>query len=222
MSKIILLSYPRSGNTWVRYIFEFLSKRPTQGYDHKTDAPLGKRVDIGVDLSAPPIAVKSHNELGGPDDKLLVVVRDYKEAITRHAKAGGWNTDQKLKEHFIQETSGKERAGVDYVKILQLYDEYEGDKLLVYYEDLIEKPKDTITKIVKWSCISDEYVHLLFENFEEHKKNSIKSYSPKSHSGGSNLKFHSSQLKPEFISFMTDHIKNKHPNVFDKYLKRYI
>ena len=222
MSKIILLSYPRSGNTWVRYILEFLSKRPTQGYDHKTDVPLGARTNIGVDLKAPPIAVKSHRELGGKDDKLLVIVRDYREAITRHAKAGEHKTPEKMKKHFIQETGGKEHKGVDYITVIQTYEEFEGDKLLVYYEDLINKPTEQVERIIEFAGIDKRFLTEFLHNYEKHKAASLGAYSPGSHTKGTNLKHHSSALSSEFVSFMTAHVKKAHPELFDKYLKKYV
>lgn len=216
-----ILSYPRSGNTWVRYIIEFLSKKPTKGYDDKGDRALGLKNNIGVDMKAPPIAYKSHKEILNSADKIIVIVRDYKEAITRHGKESRQIAPDKMKAHFIRETQGKEYRGVDYITVLEAYDNHQADKLLVYYEDLISHPRREIKRICTFMDISDTYMHAFFNDLERHKKMSLKSYAAGSHTKGVNLHFHAANLNKNFVKFMTDHIKNKHPEIYKKYLTRY-
>lgn len=225
MNKIYILSYPRSGNTWIRYILEFLSKRPSQGYNNRLDIALGERIDIGVDLTASPIAFKSHkllNDINGTE-KLLVIIRDYKEAIVRHAKSGGFISQDQMRKHFIQQTEGKSNLDVDYIDVIETYDIWDNDKkLLIYYEDLITNPILEINKIINFTDLKESiYKDEFFNNYDKHKNNSIVSYMPGSHTKGNDLKFHSSSLSNSYIEFMTNHLKTNHNIVFNKYLKRY-
>lgn len=222
-SKLYILSYPRSGNTWVRYIVEFLSKKPTKGYDNRIDSSPGSKVSIGVDLKAEPIAYKSHKIGYKEGDKIIFILRDYKEAISRHAKGGNlFNTIEKRKGHFIQQTEGKTNRDVDYIDVLESYDSWKDeDKLLIYYEDLMLNPKAEILRIIDFMGLKDTYVKEFFDNYKKHKSNSISAYKPGSHTKGDNLKFHSSSFPDTYLEFMTNHLKNNHRKLFDKYLKRY-
>jgi len=114
----------------------------TQGYDNPGDRAIGKRSNIGVDLSADPIVIKSHNEIGTQDDGLLVILRDYNEVLFRHAKSGGFNSPKQVKDHFIDQTQGRVKTEkVDYIGLLDEFDKFKGKKLLIYYEDFDEDSK---------------------------------------------------------------------------------
>ena len=84
----LLLSYPRSGNTWIRYFIEHVSERPTIGYkeNYKNfDSPLlcKKYHD--------PIAIKRHGLIKDPveHDGLILVLRNPKECLLRHTGCVG-------------------------------------------------------------------------------------------------------------------------------------
>ena len=117
-----LLSYPRSGNTWLRYCIEFLSKKPTAipGSKNLGGNSICEVIpNMGVDIKAHPICGKSHNTLDlNKKHKVIVLVRDYKEAIVRHYKMLAKDTCA-IKKQFLLATTGKSRSGVDYIKILE-------------------------------------------------------------------------------------------------------
>lgn len=221
MRDVYLLSYPRSGNFWTRYIIEFISKRPTQGYDSELDGPIGARHNLGVDLSAKPIVIKSHAEVGGPDDGIIMILRDYKEAITRHAKSSNLKTPQEQKEHFIQETQGSSNQGVDYISIIETYDKFPGNKMFIYYEDLITNPGKEISKIVKFLQLDEKNLRDFLSEYSIHHERSASSYHAGSYTRGKNIHYHISSLSNDYISFMDDYIKNLHPKIYEQYLKRY-
>lgn len=221
--RVYIFSYPRSGNTWVRYFLEFLSKKPTKGYDNKIDGCPTMKANVGVDFSKQPIAYKSHKIYNlKENEKMICIVRDYKETLPRHAKAGGHNTPRKMKAHFIQQTEGRSNADVDYMDVIETYDiSPVNRKLLVYYEDLLTYPRSEIKRIIDFLNINDKYLSDFMKDYERHKNNSIKAYAPGSYTKGSNFKFHSSTLNPKYLDFMTNHLKEKHTELFNKYLKRY-
>lgn len=218
---VYLLSYPRSGNFWTRYIIEYISKRPTQGYDFELDGPIGSRHDLGVDLSSKPIAIKSHEEIGGLEDEIILIVRDYKEAITRHAKSGGIKEPEAMKSHFIQETQGMSNQGVDYIKVIEKYDTFPGRKMMVYYENLMENHEEEIRKILAFLQLNEDNYKQFMVEYDFHYNKSVCSYHAGSHTYGKNIHFHVSSLSPEYVQFMNDHIKTNQSNIYNRYLTRY-
>jgi hypothetical protein len=225
MNKIILLSFPRSGNTWVRYIFEFLSQKPTQGYlNNPKDIPPYIKTDIGVDPNAKPIMRKSHQELWDDCNSMIFLLRDYKEAILRDAKHFGIQDPNELLGHFQSVTRGKLENPwqYDYIFALQQFDKFQSKKILVYYEDLILEPQQTIKKMVDFSEISSHRLDEFFEKYQDHQNQSISNYEPGSHSKGISALHHSDQL-PKHVQFrLTEHIMVTQPILFGKYLRRYI
>ena len=67
----------------------------------------------------------------------------------------------------------------EWMEILRRYDKYTGPKLLVYYEDLISRPKNTVEKIQDFMTdgLADGQRYLeFFKNYDLHKQNSIDFY----------------------------------------------
>lgn len=219
-----LLSYPRSGNTWMRYIIEFLSKRPTQGYGDSSDKPIGERLNIGVNIKAKPIAIKAHilyDAYEKKTGKLILIVRDYKEAITRHAQYGGIIKSADVKRYFDNCTKGYQPDNVDYMEPLLRYDKLQIPKVLVYYEDLLNKDScvSACKSLINLLEIDDKYLSSFAENFEKHKKQSVSAHHAGSATKGNSLIKH--QKDTNLIKYMDNSIKNKFPEIFEKYLKRY-
>lgn len=215
----VLLTYPRSGNTWVRYCVERISGRPSVYPESKGDSPIGSRMDIGVDLSASPILYKSHNVPRTDDKRLIVILRDYKEAIPRHQRE---QEKLGLMDFFYSQTKGRHNAEVDYIKILQQFDNHSGDKLLIHYEDLIMHPRKNLMSIFKFLNLQN-MVGSFFRDYEMHKAAGIKSYHAKSLTGGKreSLKFHQSKIDNSHLSAMTKHLKKNYPVIYSRYLTRY-
>ena len=63
MHTVVLFSYPRSGNTWLRYIIEVFTGHPSLGNPDSEvdDPPIHIRVEgLAVEPDAVPSAVKRH------------------------------------------------------------------------------------------------------------------------------------------------------------------
>jgi len=150
-----------------------------------------------------------------------VLVRDYKEAIARHYKM--IKSRVELRKIFLNETAGKSRNGVDYIKILEFYDELEDDKrLLIYYEDLIINPQKSIVDTIDFLNVDHTYVDDFFKNYKFHQAQGVMSYHDTSYTGGqARLKKHQSALPDALLNSVTNSIKARHGHIFSKYLKRY-
>ena len=93
--RIYLLSFPKSGNTWMRYCIEALTRRPTAEYNLEAkpiSLPLGYTCGHSLDLSMTPVwKIHNKNDLNfagynhnPQSDILIFLVRNPKEAIIRH------------------------------------------------------------------------------------------------------------------------------------------
>lgn len=205
---ILLASYPRSGNTWVRYIVECISGRPTVGDYHRKDTPIYKRLPIQI-TDRTPILQKSHQIPDKVNDALIIIVRDYKEAILRH----------------LEQKQQDLAANIDnYLELLARFDRYTGRKLLIYYEDLIKTPKTEILKLSRFLELSKEKTDEFIRNIARHKKASVASYQELSDGGsrtrGVDLHYHVKLADKRTLRLLAKLIKKK-PHLYNKYLKRY-
>jgi len=166
-----LLSYPRSGNHWMRYILEALTDRPTVGcgpadkpihtnsFDHQPVLPR-------VKATALPIANKFHfvapkrkgcTTFEMPCKSLIFIIRNPHEALPRNiGRSKPWNVKE------------VKQSVEHYESLIRFFLEFGGPKLLVRYEDLIENAKPTIATIADFVHASKEALDRFHNRFEEH------------------------------------------------------
>jgi len=216
----LLLSYPRSGNTWFRYCIESLTKKPTIGYTTKNSAnfdknPIGHFSNIGVDLSANKILVKRHETNSVEDvEKLILVVRDYKECVIRHSEK------KKVDISDLKKACSSSESSKNYMQMIKYYDEFKGDKFIVYYEDLVNNLENTLRAIIKFLGEGEDNLDSFIKELDNHKEESLKIYGS-SKTRGKSIKHHSNKLTEEQKKEWDNYIKDNYRNLFDKYLKRY-
>ena len=144
----LMLSYPRSGSTFVRYIIEYFTKRSTIGPSN-----------VGVDLpvmekfrTSSPIAYKDHaeNAIGkhrsqtflARERPLIFLIRNPMEVFPRHTSVA--EAEEIIKSNNLKDIPDTISY---YFEHLKMYEEYEGKKQIFYYEDLVQKPAEFIKKI---------------------------------------------------------------------------
>ncbi len=236
-----LASYKRSGNTWVRYCIEYLFKCPTIGpgggsyngalpyknrealyklIDGPFNAPIDNYLPIGVDYSNP-VFIKIHHlkditNLSGP---LVLILRNYKECIASDLARESPSLVFMKMEKRIKLTENV------YFTNLEVFDQYQGKKLLLYYEDLMERPKETLAKLCKFvnrPCNLSEFI----AHLPEHKEKLLDYYmrlgSSQSFTKGEDQKFFSSKFTSKQKTSLDDIVKKKYPELTKKYLKRYL
>lgn len=120
-----LISYNRSGNTWVRYILEYLTHQPTWG--HQKFAISQRFTNSPIILTSDePIIVKRHEIIPNEitvNDKVIFLLRDYKECI--------WNSMGCKYDSF-------EKEYLKYIQLLEFFHNFKGDKRLFYYDDIFQ------------------------------------------------------------------------------------
>ncbi len=221
--RTFLLSYPRSGNTWLRYICERTTHCPTfmkAGLGKRIDQPLAWSCGFDdLDWSKPPIE-KAHlrRELNGsnsaPGNKLIVLIRNPKEALMR--------TQHKLITMDI--LLGKEKGyvkGSDYFDAISVYDSWDADKrLLVYYENLLTNPGPEIARILNFLNEPLTALDDFMRDYQKHKKICLDLYKD-GESKGEDLLFHSKKTYPAYRLLVDQWIEQLYPVWWNKYLKQY-
>jgi hypothetical protein len=193
--KTLLLSYPRSGNSWMRYCLEALSQRPTHGDTSKRGpakirtlmiqdpaytikhllCPIGMLVPLNIDVEQPVIAHKRHGLHQadyGNGRQLVVIVRDYKEAVLRnrcYASHTKWTLRPDWRDAFTRELSR-------YLQPLVAYAQWSGPKHLVYYEDLLTEPAPTLSALLDFLGISTDGITAFVADIDQHRERSVRLY----------------------------------------------
>lgn len=156
----LLAGHNNSGVFWIRYMLEIATRRPTKGSSLYSCA-IGSLYPIGNDLEQDNFAVQrerlSHfNHF----NKILFVVRNFRDVFTKDT-------------NFVihENTNYVNYLDADFTKYINLLDDYENcsePKMLVYYEDLIESPEETIKEINSFFEISESETKHFLENYEQH------------------------------------------------------
>jgi hypothetical protein len=164
---------------------------------------------------APTIIGKRHDWKGvAESDKVIFVLRNYKEAIIRN-------------------NTGKRRLTVDtiknvsYIHLLKKYDEFNGEKMLIYYEDLINPDsyitdeRDLLKDIATFLEIEEINSHKFVENYQEHKTKSLTFY-PRSQTSGNSNNYHTKRFNnKDLLNEWKEYLKDVHTDLYNKYLFKY-
>lgn len=156
-----LLSFPRSGNTWIRYCVEYLSKLPTWESEDST-LSFGKIFpDISINIIEGPILIKTHQYINKNkktdlcDKKIVFLIRNcYDAIISQYEKQTRYLPIESL---------------VDwYISLIYKYDEHKKDKICLYYENFLQHPEEQLLKLIRFLNISEEYLCIFLEDYQYH------------------------------------------------------
>lgn len=220
----ILLSYPRCGNSWLRFCIEVISGQPTWP-ESKYIVGLRDYVDIKNEEyilrkdhslydkdNYENIAIANNSELYRKL-QLILLLRNYKECILRQMSPSIYE-------------QGLFYDRYNFMENINEFDNWpENLRLLIYYEELIQDPHNTLIKCADFLKLSHEKVDKFMENYDKYKELSLDSYENNqgdmSHTRGETLIHHSNSLTAEQAHEWDEKIKEKYPNLFAKYLTRY-
>jgi hypothetical protein len=162
----ILLSYPRSGNHLVRFFIELLTELPTKGcignqkidkciYQNKFKIDIPFNINKNYDSSK--CFTKFHfiDKLDNYNNNLLIfIIRNPKEVLLRHNNF-----------KYNEDSFNKYFYDIDY------YLDFKGNKLLLYYEDLITNKKEFIINLYNFLKnnynISEKKLQYVLDNIDE-------------------------------------------------------
>jgi hypothetical protein len=216
--KVLLNAFPRCGSHWFAYSVCTLTR--SDFYEGIFKGIIKdiyrKRNYLGLVRYLAYIDGYDYSKI---PQKLIVLIRDPKECMPRQFA---------FKYDDILDNIDPEYFGGDcfYIENLKVFDAWNPEKrLLIYYEDFITKPRETLKTVLDFMEQKDQLLDTFMKNFEEHKKISIKFYegrqATKSMSKGKDLKFHQKRSPKGFNDELMSTLKSLYPKIFDKYLKRY-
>ena len=205
-----LVSFPRSGQHFLRYcISKFTQKQPVHVVAfHCKDRP--------IYFTHNPDHIK---EVARDCNRLIVIVRNYKESLLRRAKSIGMTYDLATDRHYIK----------NYAKIIRLYDTWPHDmRLLIYYEDLMLGPENELGRLLTFLDQPQDLLNSFMVNYGFHKQQSLQIYHRLegchggSYTKGNDLLFHSSERCEEDLHLIDEAMLSEiGSRLFDIYLARY-
>ncbi len=226
--KIWLLSYPRSGNTWIRYCLEYTTGRASWHhiYLKPINCPIGWMLNFPIDTQKNPLwKVHSKEEMSvfgkryNPHkDYLILIIRNPKEAITRH--------ENRIPDYELLKgtTSNMYTKSSCYFGNLYLYDQWDKDKrLLIRYEDLLVDLRPQLEKILNFLGDSTDCLEEFFATYQEHRDRMIELYCQNegggSQSRGAAALYHSNAIPPDTRKQIDSWIAELYPEIWQAYLK---
>lgn len=226
--RTFLLSYPRSGNTWLRYCLEFLTKRPSfsrNGLYYAMQQPLAWSAGFELDMRKAPIEkvharheiMPCNSKLPPVDmktDKLIFIVRNPKETIARF--------EHKTFEQLLQSNgAGKGYAAKIYFENFAVYEQWESaTRMLVYYEDLLQNPREELEKLLIFLGEQSVRIDDFISEYEQHKAKAKKIYKDTVH-GSNDVLFHSKKLSQNYKQQIDAWVAKAYPDLWRNYLIRY-
>mgnify|MGYP003651740445 FL=1 len=243
--KVTIASYPRSGSNWVCYCIERLTDLIIIGSDDSEER------GANITQSNPKAVIhKTHGNgtdfwvtFPGENEGYFLIVRNHKECIVRHRRIDDQPIPINLVLNDLQGLPLSDQENTDYLAMLELYDLYLGPKMLLYYEDFIINPKEELLKIVEWyeqfgGKFNKDDIYNFVDNIADHKKKSLDRYvgihlgvatggdpdKLRYQSGPGHRKEHQGKdgnILPNTCKQIDNHIKNKRPDIYKKYLKRF-
>jgi len=216
-----ILSFPRSGNHFVRYIVEYLTGRATIGCTEKLlsspngDSPIccrsGPKFLEHVSLENP-IACKFHfanNSIKsyipiGDTEKIIFIVRHPIETWASHRYKNHKEifSNLPLSENLLK-LAKKDKE--NFLNNLDFYTNYQGEKICIFYEDLVSQtPREPIEKIVKFLNLSQSCADDFVDNIEKFRADSMSSThrKPISSTSKRSCSFYSDKMHPKTLDFL--------------------
>lgn len=215
---MILLSYPRSGSTWLRYCIEYLTGRPTVGQE-----PTGEQGGASFDTPlihkgrTDYIVKKRHAILPTTEkEPLILLLRNYKECIVRHNINNGISLET-LK-GSAKGKAIKTPKKVDYISNLIEYNQWENEGHLIYYEHLMTTPGRVLGSLMYFMNNYTANVDKFIDEIDKHKKICLELYG-KSVTKGKMLSYHVNRIDnpKEWDNYLWDNF----PKIYNNYLTHY-
>lgn len=131
MEKVNLLSYPRSGNTWCRYIIESLWLYKTCGYEAVLDVRTITKQETWRDSV---MVFKRHNEIDPDASKIIYLERPKEEAVARHTRSWDYVGNE-----------GQEPDAWEQCKAY--YEQFDGPKTAITFDELLTDTRTVVDKL---------------------------------------------------------------------------
>jgi hypothetical protein len=211
--KPLLISYSRSGTNWIRYVIEYLTGKPTPGAARL----IRKGNDYVIDRAHRGYAVINEYK------KVILIIRDYRECLLRHMPEE-WRNSSSV--HDFLELRKAEQPPFWYIRNIEAFDQFKGEKACFYYEDMVRYPEKEIPRLVDFLQLPKDRLDDLLGNMERHQKKSILCYGSNKTSvtQGKTDKLNRHALTHTSLEERKEfdlYYKKRYPDIYRKYLERY-
>lgn len=215
-AKDIVLTTPKSGTHWFIYSLSYLTNR--NGFGDERFSGL-----VDIDLTKPIIShvhgMSLNKDYASSSDRLIFLIRDFKECLPRW-----YHNNYDL---ILKDLSPNSQRGSTYINNLRIFDRWNSDKrLLIYYEDLCQKPREVLLKVLNFLEEDTSRLNNFMMNINKHREICIKFYNNtpcygKATTKGEDFRFHQSRAPKKFIVDITNIFKREYSELSKKYLTRY-
>lgn len=210
---VCLLSYPRSGSNWVQYMID-----KALGISPIKKSMMNTMYRSTLILPKKKYIIKLHgSESNGLDydfDKLILVIRNPKEAIPRQHDYPGFAAFQ----HALEKNPEK---AYSYVLPIIYYQKFPRDKLLLYYEDLLEDIEKPLHELKDFLGIDKDTIPEFIDKLGYHQTTSKGRLKRTPVSNDAPI-FHSKKFSASFKLMIDQALLRKWPGLTRKYLVKYL
>lgn len=221
-----LFTSMRSGTNLTVTTIQLLTSKPVSFFSpreiHRKDLLGINRLNLEEDETKKPF-FRTHNpcigKLSDEDNRLIMVLRNPKEVLLGFL----YDKEDKFAE-FLEEKG----AFKGYLGRLGVFDRWNPEnKLLIRYEDLIQKPEEVLPILLDFFDDSHERLADHLENIEDLREKMASSYKRQHVNGGcplsrtQNVLFHSEQMPIELLKKADEILKRSAPDLWEKYLYVY-
>ena len=223
----IFLSFMRSGTNWLFTCIQALTNKPLYYVEHGGTKTYSIRsginhLGVSLDQNKKPLYHTHIFNLAGQlpkSNRLLLILRNYKEVFIRRIRDNPQDYA-----HLIK----RNKQFYAYCSYLKVFDSWDPQKrLLIYYEDLILKPRETLKSVLDFLEESDHKLDPFMKHFESYRKKTVQSYHKVQNSRGGSMSkgidvLYHSKLMPTSLLRATDQkMKKCYPLLWSRYLTRY-
>ncbi len=221
----LVLSEPRSGANWLTWCWQNLTRQSICNPQFEYDVPVNNPLGLWMDETKRPL-VRLHeiNWLKKADptqNRLILLFRNYKENTIRRYEDNASKYKKKLNKGTLFDKQAAK---------LRLYDSWPKEsRYLVYYEDLMENPRETLAGLLHFLDESDERLEDFLADLDMQKAKSLAAYEKNTKeagiggpiSKGKSTSYHSEKVPKKLLLQADDLFKARYPYIWRKYLTRY-
>lgn len=231
LPKVYVLRAPRSGSHWFFYCNNVLFEKNIYTESSlMTEFPYKKNGESIFTAHNPYDLYLTDNSYC--KDYLILLIRNYRECMVRN-----YHCPDIVKNEILYQASfnplSQEKNWVfnlrmnHYFHNLRIYDLWCSKKrLIIYYEDLIENPQETLLQVAKFigENKKEDAIQEFINNLDTHINNSLAIYerTHQSHTRGKSLLYHTHKIGMEKSREIDELVIKYFPDFTEKYLSRYL
>ena len=153
------------------------------------------------------------------NDKLILLVRDFKECLVSHSyRSNNITVDKRMIDNMFGAKFAKEYRAMQYIENLVLFDVAQCSKIVIYYEDMLIHKNHSL-----FPFVNRNFGDIIFEeasrlDWDKEAEICFNNYDGVKLSGGK-LKHHATRITD--VPYLTHLVKSMNPYIYNKYLTRY-